>query len=64
MKQLLLRLWYWLGRLLGASDSPGYKRETDGLPILRLDHPAYTPRVLREWIDQALENSPATTHDN
>jgi hypothetical protein len=25
------------------------------LPILRLDHPAYTSRVLRTWIDAALD---------
>ncbi len=28
-----------------------------GLPIRRLDHPAYTPRVLRAWIDGALGGS-------
>ncbi len=32
MKQLLLRLYHWLGRLLGEYDAPRYRRETDGLP--------------------------------
>jgi hypothetical protein len=32
MKQLLLRLYHWLGRLLGEFDTPRYRRETDGLP--------------------------------
>ena len=32
MKQLLLRLYHWLGRLLGELDTPRYRRETDGLP--------------------------------
>ena len=32
MKQLLHRLWQWLGRLLGEVDAPRYRRETDGLP--------------------------------
>ena len=32
MKQLLLRLYHWLGRLLGELDTPRYRRETDWLP--------------------------------
>jgi very-short-patch-repair endonuclease len=32
MKQLFVRLWEWLGRLLGAFATPRYRRETDGLP--------------------------------
>jgi len=32
MKQLLIRFYHWLGRLLGEFDAPRYRRETDGLP--------------------------------